>query len=104
MVGIIGGLGERSFRDRSVGKAIETFVRVIGVGGSEPIELIFWREEVSIFHPQWLEDSGAEKFVQGLAGDEFDKTPENVHSQAVLPLIAGAKEERYSCKMLHAVR
>ena len=85
MVGIIRGIAEISFRDRSVGKAIETFVRIVGVSGREPVKFILRRKEVSVFHSQRFEDAGAEKFVQRLAGNNFHQTSEDIYAQAVLP-------------------
>src|SRR5205807_7750616 len=97
------GIAGRAFGDRRIGKAVQAFVGVIRIGGGEAVEFVVGRVEVSVLHAEWLEDAGAEEFVEGLAGDYFDEASEDVDAETVFPTISGIEEKRNGGETLDVV-
>jgi hypothetical protein len=93
--GIIGGIGKRILGDRRVGKTIKAFIRIVGVSGGQAIDFVVRRKEKSIFHSEWLENTGAEAFVDRHPRNHFDQAPKNINTQAVLPTLARIEQERH---------
>src|SRR5438270_3727591 len=90
-VRIIGRIGERSFGDWCLRKAIKALVRIVGVGRCHSLPLVIRRIEIRVLHTQWFEDASAEKFVEGPSGNNFHQPPQYIYPQAVFPMITRTK-------------